>query len=53
MKWKLRNVDFAIKEIIIYDLARSIMISIMIPMVSTRLERDSIDRNEAQHFQDH
>ena len=51
MKWKLRNVDSAIKETLTCVLARSILVYIGTPMVAAGLwRREDIDRTEAQLF---
>ena len=51
LKWKLKNVDSAIKETLTCVLARSILVYIGTPMVATGLwKREDIDRTEAQLF---
>ena len=51
MKWKLRKVDFAIKETLTCVLARSILIYIGTPMVAAGLwKREDIDRTEVQLY---
>ena len=51
LKWKLKNVDSAIKETLTCVLARSILVYIGTPMVAAGLwKREDIDRTEAQLF---
>ena len=51
MKWKLRKVDFAIKETLTCVLARSILIYIGTPMVAAGIwKREDIDRTEVQLY---
>jgi hypothetical protein len=51
LRWKLRNVDSAIKETLTCVLARSILVYIGTPMVAAGLwKREDIDRTEAQLF---
>ena len=51
LKWKLKNIDSAIKETLTCVLARSILVYIGTPMVAAGLwKREDIDRTEAHLF---